>query len=181
MRVAAGVLLIIAAVINLFAGLAYLGGGAMVGSMDKFAAMAEEQQRKQGTLTDAQKQQYEDMQQARGKMTAAQRAKMDTGARIAMAYGLFMLVTVGTSIAGAVCLFRRRAVKFIVVAAALALAVEVIGCVVAAVFLGVALGATKLVFSAIGIIGGCLALAGARQIAMANAVPVDAPPMTPLP
>ena len=179
MRVAAGVLLIIAAVINLFAGLFYLGGGAAVGSLDKLAAMAEEQQRKQGTLTEAQKQQYEDMQHARGNMTAEQRAKMDTAARVAMAYGLFMLVTAGTSIAGAVCLFRRRAVKFIVVAAALALAVEVIGCVVVGVVLGAALGATKLLFSAIGIIAGILALAGARQIAIANAAPLDAPPMTP--
>jgi hypothetical protein len=40
MRVAAGVLLIIAAVIDSFGGLFYFGGGVMVGSMDKLAAMA---------------------------------------------------------------------------------------------------------------------------------------------
>ena len=45
MRVAAGVLLIIAAVINLFAGILYLAGGAMVGGAGKFAAMAAERRR----------------------------------------------------------------------------------------------------------------------------------------
>lgn len=174
MRVAGGVLLIIAAVVNLFAGLLYLGGGAAVGSIDKLATMAEEAQKKQqGELTEQQKQQFAEMHAARDRMDPAQRAKMDKAVRVAMVYGLFMLVTSGTSIAGAVCLFRRRAVKFIVVAAVLALVIEVSGCIVAAVVLGAALGATKLLFSSVGIIGGILALLGARQIA---AAPADAPP-----
>jgi hypothetical protein len=177
MRVAAGVLLIIAAVINLFAGLFYLGGGAVVGSMDKLATMAEEAQKQQGReLTEEQKNQFAELRDANAKMDPAQRAKMDTAARVAMAYGLFVLVTAGTSIAGAVCLFRRRGVKFIVVAAVLALLVEVIGCVVAAVILGAAVGATKLLFSAVGIIAGILALVGARQISIANAAPAELPP-----
>jgi len=176
MRVAAGVLLIIAAVINLFAGFFYLGSGAAVGSMDKLARIAEEQQRKQGQLTDEQKQQYDELHEARAKMDPAERKKMDTAARLAMAYGLFLLVTVGTSIAGAVCLFRQKAVKFIVVAAALALAAEVISCVVVAVFFGAAIGGGKLLLSSVGIIAGVLGLFGARQIAMAHAVPVDGPP-----
>jgi len=177
MRVAAGVLLIFAAVFNLFASFAYLGGGLMVGSMEKLARIAEEQQKKQGTLTEEQKQQYDDLREARAKMDPAQQAKMDTAARVSMGYGLFLLVTVGTSIAGAVCLFRQKAVKFIVVAASLALAAEVISCVVVAVFLGAAIGAGKLLLSSVGIIAGILSLFGARQIAMANAAPpVDGPP-----
>jgi hypothetical protein len=177
MRVAAGVLLIIAAVMNFFAGIFYLGGGAAVGSMDKLATMAEQAQEKQGKqLTEQQKQQFEEMHEARRKMSPAERAKMDSVSRIAMAYGLFLLVTVGTSIAGAVCLFRRRAVKFIVVAAALALVAEVVSCVVVAAFLGAAVGATKVLFSSVGIIAGILGILGARQIAKANAVPAEMPP-----
>jgi hypothetical protein len=72
-------------------------------------------------------------------------------------------------------LFRSRAVKFIVVAAALALAVEVVGCVLAAVVLGVGVGATKLLFSSIGIIAGILALFGARQVSVAAAAAAAEP------
>jgi len=179
MRVAAGVLLIIAAVINLFAGLTYLAGGAVVGSAGKFARIAEEQQKKQGTLTEEQKQQFDELHRRNATMRPEERAKMETGARSAMLYGLVLLVTVGTSIAGAVCLFRRRAVKFIVVASALALVVEVASCVVVGVLLGKGLGASKLVFSAFGIIAGILGLLGARQIASANAAPADLPPPLP--
>ena len=177
MRVAGGVLLIIAAVINLFAGLFYLVGGGMVGSMDKLAAMAEESQKRQGQqMTEEQKQQMEQFRDARENMKPEERAKMDAAARVAMAYGLLLLVTCGTSIAGAVCLFRRKAVKFIVVASALALLVEVGSCVVLGVFLGAVVGATKVMISALGIAGGILGLLGARQISMANAVPADVPP-----
>jgi len=52
----------------------------------------------------------------------------------------------------------------------------VLGCVVVAVVFGLAIGAGKLLLSAAGIIAGILALFGARQISIANAVPVDGPP-----
>ena len=120
-------------------------------------------------MTEKQKRDFERWKEAREKRNPADRAKMERGARIAMAYGLFLLITVGTSIAGAVNLFRQRAAKFIVVAAVLALTAEVLGCVLAAVVLGAGVGATKLVFSSVGIIAGILALFGARQISMANA------------
>jgi len=179
MRVAAGVLLIIAAVFDFFGGLFYFGGGVMVGSMDKLAAMAEEQQKKQGKeMTEEQKQQFEQYHEAQRNMKPEDRAKMDTAARIAKAYGLLLVVMSGISIAGAVCLFRRRSVKFIVGASVASLVVEVGSCVVLAVLGGGAgLGATKIFFSVFGITGGILGLLGARQIAIANAVPADMPPL----
>ena len=178
MRVAAGVLLIIAAVINLFAGLAYLVGGGAMGSMDKLVAMAEEQRKQQGKeMTEEEKKQLEQYNEARTKMSAADRAKMDTAARVAMIYGLFLLITGGTSIAAAVCLFKRSAVKFIVVASAIALAIEVIGCVGAGVLLGAGVGAGKVLVSAFGIIGGILGILGARQISQGRAAVAEGPPV----
>ena len=69
MRVAAGVILIIAAVINLFASFGYLAGGALVGGAGKLTTMAEEQSRKQGReLTEEQKASFAQLNDASGKM-----------------------------------------------------------------------------------------------------------------
>ena len=75
MRVAAGVLLIIAAVINLFAGILYVGGGAMVGGASKFTAMAAEgAEKKEGhELTDEQKQQFAQLNEAQRQTETIQR------------------------------------------------------------------------------------------------------------
>ena len=55
MRVAGGVILIIAAVMNLFAAIGYLGAGAMMGGAGKLTSMVEEESKKQGReLTDEQ-------------------------------------------------------------------------------------------------------------------------------
>jgi len=171
MRVAAGVLLIIAAVINLFAGLVYLGGGAAIGLGSKLSAVAAEQSKREGReLTEAEKQRFAELSQARNQMGS-------TVVRMVMAYGMVLLVTVGTSITGAVFLFRRRGVKFIVVAAALSMAAEVLGCVVIGVVAGGTIGFGKVLLSACGILGGLLALFGARQIAAgaaSSAPPPDA-------
>jgi hypothetical protein len=83
-----------------------------------------------------------------------------------MGFGVFLLVTVGTSIAGAVCLFRRKAAKFIIVAAALALAAEVI----ASLIIGFGIG------KILGLAGGVLAILGAREIMVKDAAPAAAPP-----
>jgi len=176
MRVAAGVLLIIAAVINLFAGIFYVAGGAVVGGASKFTAMAEEQQRKKGRdLTDEQKEQFAQLNQAQKQ--AETDPKVGRAVRAMMAYGSFLLVTVGTSIAGAVCLFRRRAVKVIVATAVVLLVAEVVGCVTIGILLGRTALVTKVLFSALGILGGIFALLGARQVSLSNAPPVDDMPM----
>jgi hypothetical protein len=180
MRVAAGVLLIIAAVINLFAGLSYVAGGAMVTSASKFTAMAEEAQRKKGReLTEEQKEQFAQLNQAQKQAEAD--PKVARTMRTMMGYGSFLLVTVGTSIAGAVCLFRRRAAKVIVASAVVLLVAEAIGCVTAAILLGRTALVTKVVFSAFGIIGGIFGLVGAKQVSIANAPPADMPMSTATP
>ena len=172
MRVAAGVLLIIAAVINLFAGILYVGGGAMVGGANKFTAMAAEAQRKKGRdLTDEQKEQFAQLNEAQRQTETDPKAARVV--RAMMGYGSFLLVTVGTSIAGAVCLFRRRAPKVIVATAVVLLLAEALGCVVAGVLLGRTALVMKLFSSALGILGGILALVGARQVSLANERPVD--------
>src|SRR5262245_31523385 len=168
MRVAAGVILIIAAVMNLFAAFGYLAGGALMGGGSKLTAMVEEQSKQQGReLTEEQKQSFAQLNEMSGKMGGS--------AGALAAFGAFLLVTVGTSIAGAVCLFRRKAPKFIIIASALAIAAEVLSAVVVGAVLGVALGVGKLIFSAIGLLGGIFGIVGARQIA-AGVAPAAAPP-----
>jgi hypothetical protein len=169
MRVAAGVILIIAAVINLFAALGYLAGGAIVGGAGKLTDMATEESKKQGReLTEEQKQQFAQIKEASGKMGGS--------AGALMGFGVFLLVTVGTSIAGAVCLFRRKAATFIIIAAALAIGAEVLSAVVVGVVMGLPLGFGKILFSALPVVGGILAIVGARQVAAANAMAAAAPP-----
>jgi len=169
MRVAAGVILIIAAVINLFAALGYLASGALVGGAGKFTNMVAEESKKQGReLTEEQKQQFAQINEASGKMGGS--------AGALMGFGVFLFVTVGTSIAGAVCLFRRKAVKFIIIAAALAIGAEVLSAVIVAVVVGVPLGFGKILFSALPVVGGILAIVAARQITAANAVAASGPP-----
>ncbi|HEY7372699.1 MAG TPA: hypothetical protein VIF57_11105 [Polyangia bacterium] len=169
MRVAAGVILIFAAVFNLFGSFAYLAGGAMIGGADKFTSIVEEQRKKQGgQLTEDEKRSFAQMKELR---------TQKRGSAGALAgFGVFLLVTVGTSIAGAVCLFRRKAAKFVIVAAALAIAAEVLSWVIFTSVLGVPLGAGKIVLSIPGLLGGVFAILGARQIQAMNAAPAAMPP-----
>lgn len=157
MRIAAGVILIIAAVINLFAAFGYLAGGAMVGGAGKLQNMVAEESKKQGReLTEEQKRSFEQLDAAS--------AKLGASAGALMGFGVFLFVTVGTSIAGAVCLFRSKAAKFIIVSAALAIGAEVIGSVI------IGFGIGKI----LGLVGGILAILGARQIMAKNAAPAAA-------
>jgi hypothetical protein len=163
MRIAGGVILIIAAVINLFAAFGYLAGGALVGGAGKLSTMVAEESKKQGReLTDDQKKAFADMDTATSKLGAS--------AGALMGFGVFLLVTVGTSIAGAVCLFRGKAAKFIIVAAALAIGAEVIGSII------IKFGVTNV----IGLVGGILAILGARQL-LGKGAEAAAPPPAPAP
>jgi hypothetical protein len=170
MRVAAGVILIIAGVMNLFAALGYLASGALVGGAGKLTTMAEEQSRKQGReLTEEQKASFAQLNDTS--------SKMKNVAGPLMGFGVFLLVTVGTSIAGAVSLFRRKAVKFVMVAAGLAIAAEVLSMVVVGAVLHLPIGFGKVLFSSFGLVGGILGILGARQIAAMSAEPAVAPPV----
>jgi hypothetical protein len=170
MRVAAGVILIIAAVINLFAAFGYLAGGALMGGAGKLSTMVEEQSKKQRReLTEKQKKSFAELNAAS--------AKMGGSAGALAGFGVFLFVTVGTSIAGAVCLFRRKAPTFIMIAAGLAIAAEVLSGVIVGAVMGAGIGFGKIIFSSLGLVGGILGLIAARQIAAANAAPAAPPPM----
>ncbi len=101
MRIAAGVILIIAAVINLVAAFGYFA----VGGVGKIAAMGAEEAKKDPSAT-------ADTKEAAAKADAAMK-QLGTSGGALMGFSVYLLVTVGTSIAGAVCLFRRKAAKFI--------------------------------------------------------------------
>jgi hypothetical protein len=143
--------------LNLFAAIGYF----TLGGAGKLGAMVAEQQKKKGQeLTPEGKESFAKLDEATQKLGASGSALMGVG--------VFLFVTVGTSIAGAVCLFRRKAAKFIIVSAVLAIAVEVMSTVV------VGFG----VFKVVGLLGGVLALLGARSIMAGAAAPQSqAPPV----
>ena len=118
MRTASGVLLIIVAVIFLFASLGYLVGGALTTGFSQFAPEIAEDAAKDDNkeLTDQEKREAEEFQ-AIG--TAV-------GGGL-LAFGLFLLVSVGILIAGAVFLFQGRKPGFIYTAGLLAILGPVIG------------------------------------------------------
>jgi hypothetical protein len=159
MRIAAGIILIIAAVVNLIAGFGYLAGGAVIGGAGKLSAMVEEQQKKQGQqMTDEQKKQFEQLDKASSQLGVSPGSMMGLG--------IFLLVTVGTSIAGAVCLFRGKAAKFVMIASGLALLAEVLTIAI------IKFGAGNI----LGLLGGVMGILGARSIMAKNAAPAAMPP-----
>ena len=156
MRTAAGVLLILVATLNLFASLFYF----TVGGAGKLASMAEEQERRQGREPRPEGQRSADVLRKAP-------AQLGTTSGKLMGYSVLLLVTVGTSIAGAVCLFRRRAAGFVIASAALVLIAEVINAVLIKFGWG----------NVPGLLAGVFALLGARSIiVMSRAVDPLPPP-----
>jgi len=143
MRTAAGVLLIIAAVLNLVASLGYLAGGG--------AATAIGSQGMTEVMNVA--------EQSGGQMTAEQKAEFNkardeagsTGMGL-MAFGVFLLVSVGILIAGAVFLFKNTKPQFILIAGGMAIAAEAIGSMIT----------TFGVMNIIGLVGGIMAIIAAK-------------------
>ena len=150
MRTAAGVILIIAAVFNLLASFGYLAGGAATTSLSTVATYAE--------------------QNGGQEMTAEQKAVIEkaqdevggTGMGL-MAFGVFLLVSVGILIAGAVFLFKNTNPQFIMIAGGMAILAEVI--------LITTFGVTNLV----GLVGGIMAILAAKGMGAGSAPePMDA-------
>jgi hypothetical protein len=155
MRTAAGVLLIVVAVINLFASLFYFG----VAGGPKLNAMVMEQARREGQeVPPASRRQAQVLEDAP--------RRLGTTAGALVSVGLFLLVTVGTSIAGAVCLFRQRAARFVIAAAALVVAAEGIDAVIIKFGWG----------NVPGLIAAVFAVLGARSIMVR---PIDLGPPSP--
>jgi len=148
MKIVAGVILIVAAVFNLFAGLLWLGGGAATTGMSQAVDSAVVQQQ----MTEAEKAEFDKVADEVG----------GTGMGL-MAFGVFLLVSVGILIAGAVFLFTNKKPQFIMVAGGMAIVAEVIG------ILLTTFGITNL----IGLVGGILAIICAKSMGQPDAAPVE--------
>lgn len=151
MRVAAGVILIIAAVINIFAAIGYFGAGA-AGSLAGAAIekAAEEEAKKGGEGTAEMKAAMADLKKGT--------AQMQSGSGGLMFFGIFLIVSVGLSITTAVFLFKASKPTFVMAGAGIAILAEVIGIFITA------FGITNL----IGIAGGALAIVAARSFAKSS-------------
>ena len=153
MRIAAGVLLIIAAVINLFASLGYLGGGAITTGFSNVSETVIESS----------------MTESDSGFTAAEATEIAGGMQAAggmlMAMGVFLLVSVGVLIAGAVFLFQSKQAKFAMAAGLMAIAAELLG-----------IGLTSFgIMNLIGLVAGVLTIFAVRSY------PSDAPDPDPEP
>ena len=145
MRIAAGIVLIIAAVINIFAALGYLGGGALSSAGGSaFSKALQEEAAKSGRSAD----------EAAALAKIQQATDKAPSGSVLMGFGAFLALTVATSIAGAVCLFRGKAGKFIMIAAVLAAGAEIGGILITR------FGLTNIA----GLAGAALALLSARAI-----------------
>ena len=143
MRVAAGVLLIIAAVINLFASLGYLGGGAATTGLSSVSeSVIEASLIEDGAMT-----------QEEAREAAELTNNMKGAGGMLMGMGVFLLVSVGILIAGAVFLFQSKKAKFAMGAGIMALAAEGLG--IAIISFGV--------MNLIGLVAGVLAIIAARS------------------
>ncbi len=143
MRVAAGVLLILAAVINLFASLGYLGGGAATTGLSGFSESAIE-----ASLIES------------GDMTAEEASEvaeisggMKGAGGMLMGMGVFLLVSVGILIAGAVFLFQSKNATFATAAGVMALVGEGLGMAITSFG----------VMNLIGLVAGVLTIIAARS------------------
>ena len=157
MRTASGVILIIVAVIFFFGSLGYLLGGALVTGVSQLKPeIAEESAKEEGKeLTAEERKELEDLQ--------AVGTVMGSGA---MAFGIFLLVSAGILIAGAVFLFQGRKPGFIYVAGLLA----ILGPVIASFITG--FGVVKL----FEVVGGVMAIISARMISQAAQTPTEETP-----
>ena len=144
MRIAAGVLLIIAAVINLFASLGYLGGGAVSTSLGSVSETAIE-----ASMLEADP----NMDPEEAAAMAEATGDFRSAGGLLMGMGVFLLVSVGIFIAGAVFLFQSKNAKFAMAAGVMALVAE---------GLGIAITAFG-IMNVIGLVAGVLTIIAARS------------------
>ena len=143
MRIAAGVLLIIAAVFNLFASLGYLGGGAATAGLSGLSE------------TSIESSMLEDGSMTAEEMAAAEEfsSNMKGAGGILLAMGVFLLVSVGILIAGAVFLFQAKKAKFAMGAGVMALLAEVFGILITSFG----------IMNAVGLVAGVLTIIAANS------------------
>ncbi|GMT49153.1 MAG: hypothetical protein IEMM0008_0692 [bacterium] len=150
MNIAAGVLIIVVAVIfNLFGGLAYMAGGA-AGSMLS------------GGLSELQKEAMKESMKKKGKhMSAEAKKNMEKGLATIknagtglLAFGVFLLVLFGMEIGAGVVLFMKKAKMFIMVVGGLEVIADIVGGIM--VNFGIA--------SILGLAAGILAIIAAQMM-----------------
>lgn len=150
MRIAAGVLLILVAILNLIAAMAFTAGGAAGAAT--IEAATELQQSNIDTLkkAGAKPEEIEKAQKALDEI----KGQGDKSMGGFMGWGIFLFVLCGLQIAGAVVLFRSKAAKFALVVGALTIVGELGG----TLGMGVPFGAMNI----FGIVTGVLALLSAK-------------------
>jgi len=146
MRTAAGVLLIIVAVFNLIGSLGYIVGGGLASNMDNIATYAEKESGNKMTEKD------------KAALTEMQEKVGGTGMGF-LAFGVYLLISVGILIAGAVFLFKNTKPKFIMIAGAMAIVGEVIGILITN------FGPTNV----LGLVAGILAIISAKGMGVGSA------------
>jgi hypothetical protein len=120
LRITAGVFLLIAAVINLFAAVSYFGGGVLGSGRIDLRKVMEAEARKTGKpLTEEQEEKMAKVDEAMQGMRAS--------ATSFVVFGGYLLLTVALSIAAAVFLFKGKHGGFVLLTALLVGAAEVIG------------------------------------------------------
>ena len=151
MRIAAGVLLIIASILNLVAGLGYTavgGGGAALGDAAVQAAASQAaSQAAAGSVDAKQKKEMEDAAKALGDATK--------GAGGLLFFGIFLVVLFGLQIAGGVVLFREKAAGFAMIVGVLSIVGEGVGAFLTAFG----------VMNILGLVAGLLAIIASRGYA----------------
>ncbi len=153
MRVAAGICLILAAMLNLFGALGYLGGGVATAGLSHLG---------QAAIEEAAKQEGREITETdRAQMEIATGVGKGIGSLL-LAMGVFLLVSVGILITGAVFLFNSTHWKFILASGIVAIAAEVFG------ILLTTFGMTNVM----GLVGGVLAIVVATQLGKTAPVPV---------
>ncbi len=154
MRIAAGVLLIIAAIMNIFAGAGYVLGGGLASVAGEVGDQLAKEVAKEGAVT------ADDAAKASEALATVKGAGMGL-----LVFGLFLWVLFILQIVGAVFLFISKGKMLIFIVAALSIIAEIGGVVI------VAFGWTNL----FGLVGGVLAFIGAMGIGKAIAAPPAAP------
>lgn len=145
MKITAGVILILVAVLNLFAAMGYMLGGALGTNVASLTEHVVE-----STEHDLDEAEIEEMRTGLEEID-----DMNLAGSLFMIFGVLLLASVGVLIAAAVFLFKGSKAGFILVAGAYAIVLELSG-------VGVTkdLGVTNM----IGLVGGVLAIIAALQI-----------------
>src|SRR5262245_61824830 len=148
MRIAAGIVLIVAALINGCAGIGYAGVGAGASMLGKagtsLSAEMEKAAAQQGSGMSAKDK--AELEKATSKLQAA-------GGGL-MVFGIFLFVMLGLQIGAAVVLFMQKAKGFVLIVAALGIIAEIVGMVLTSSFHALGL---------IGIAGSVLAILAAQS------------------